>query len=47
MVSAIKKAYSNDNLVIRLFNPTDKTLSGNLKIFPGILIFDFISWAPF
>jgi len=36
MVSAIKKAYSNDNLIIRLFNPTGKTVKGNLKIFPGI-----------
>ena len=36
MVSAIKKAYQEDAIIIRLFNPTEKYLKGSLEIFPGI-----------
>jgi alpha-mannosidase len=36
MVSAIKKAYTDHDLVIRLFNPTRVTLKGQVEIFPGI-----------
>ena len=36
MVSAIKKAYSNDNIIIRLFNPTSKYIKGSIEIYPGI-----------
>jgi len=36
MVSAIKKAYSDNNIIIRLFNPTNKSLKGTLEIFCGI-----------
>lgn len=36
IVSAIKKAYSNNDVIIRLVNPTDKLLKGNLEILIGI-----------
>jgi len=36
MVSAIKKAYKDNDLVIRLFNPTRVYLDGQVGIFPGI-----------
>ena len=36
MVSAIKKAYSENNMIIRLFNPTNKSLKGSLEILHGI-----------
>ncbi|MFC1895705.1 alpha-mannosidase [Thermodesulfobacteriota bacterium] len=36
MVSAIKKAYSDDNVILRLFNPTRRSMKGNLEIFSGI-----------
>ncbi len=36
MVSAIKKAYGDENLIIRLFNTTARTLVGTLEILPGI-----------
>ena len=36
LVSAIKKAYSEDNIIIRLFNTTAKPLEGILEILPGI-----------
>ncbi len=36
MVSAVKKAYGNDDLIIRLFNTTARSLQGSLAILPGI-----------
>jgi alpha-mannosidase len=36
MVSAVKKAYSDDHLIVRLFNPTPRTLQGRLQIVTGI-----------
>ncbi|MDY6935472.1 MAG: glycoside hydrolase family 38 C-terminal domain-containing protein [Spirochaetota bacterium] len=36
MVSAIKKSYSEDNFIIRLFNPTNKLMKGSLALYPGI-----------
>jgi mannosylglycerate hydrolase len=36
MVSAIKKSYSGDEVIIRLFNPTGKFLRGSLEILHGI-----------
>jgi alpha-mannosidase len=36
MVSAIKKSYNDDEVIIRLFNPTGKLLRGSLDILPGI-----------
>jgi len=36
MVSAIKKAYGEENLIIRLFNTTARSLVGTLEILPGI-----------
>ncbi len=36
MVSAIKKAYTDNDLIIRLFNPTGKRLKGSVGILPGI-----------
>ncbi len=36
MVSAVKKAYGNDDLIIRLFNTTPRSVSGSLEILPGI-----------
>ncbi|MDY6853605.1 MAG: glycoside hydrolase family 38 C-terminal domain-containing protein [Thermodesulfobacteriota bacterium] len=35
-VSAIKKAYSDNDLIIRLFNPSGKNIKGSLEVFPGI-----------
>jgi mannosylglycerate hydrolase len=35
-VSAIKKAYSDNDLIIRFFNPTGKYIKGSLDILPGI-----------
>jgi len=36
LVSAIKKAYSEDNIIIRLFNTTARSVEGILEILPGI-----------
>jgi mannosylglycerate hydrolase len=36
MVSAVKKAYSDNDLIIRLFNPTGKFLKGRVGILHGI-----------
>ena len=36
MVSAIKKAYTEDHLIVRLFNPTARALQGRLQILTGI-----------
>jgi mannosylglycerate hydrolase len=36
MVSAIKKAYTEDHLIVRLFNPTARSLQGRLEILTGI-----------
>jgi len=36
MVSAIKKAYTDNNIIIRLFNPTKKSLKGTMEILHGI-----------
>jgi alpha-mannosidase len=36
MVSAIKKAYTEDHLIVRLFNPTARSLQGRLEILGGI-----------
>jgi len=36
MVSAIKKAYTEDLLIVRLFNPTARSLQGRLEILTGI-----------
>jgi mannosylglycerate hydrolase len=36
MVSAIKKSYSDEEVIIRLFNPTGKSLRGSLDFMPGI-----------
>jgi alpha-mannosidase len=36
MVSAVKKAYNDNDLIIRLFNPTGKFLKGRVGIFHGI-----------
>jgi alpha-mannosidase len=36
MVSAIKKAYTQDHLILRLFNPTARALQGRLQIVTGI-----------
>ncbi len=36
MVAAIKKAYIDDNVIIRLFNPTKRRLKGTLSIWCGI-----------
>ena len=36
MVSAIKKAYTEDLLIVRLFNPTARSLKGRLEILTGI-----------
>jgi alpha-mannosidase len=36
MVSAVKKAYTEDHLILRLFNPTARSLQGRLAIWTGI-----------
>jgi len=36
MVSAVKKAYTEDHLIIRLFNPTARSLRGRLESLTGI-----------
>jgi len=36
MVSAIKKAYNDNDLIVRLFNPTGKLLKGRVGILHGI-----------
>jgi len=36
IVSAVKKAYSNNDAIIRLVNPTSKSLKGRLEILIGI-----------
>ncbi|MBL7100714.1 MAG: hypothetical protein ISS23_02040 [Nanoarchaeota archaeon] len=36
IVSAVKKAYNRNDLIIRLFNPTEKKVKGSLKIYPEV-----------
>lgn len=36
MISAIKKAYTEDHIIIRLFNPTSRSLQGRLEVLTGI-----------
>jgi mannosylglycerate hydrolase len=36
MASAIKKAYEGDDVIVRLFNTTSRSVKGSLEILPGI-----------
>jgi mannosylglycerate hydrolase len=36
LVSAVKKAYTEDHMIVRLFNPTARSLRGRLEILTGI-----------
>ena len=33
---AVFRSYSEDNFIIRLFNPTNKLMKGSLALYPGI-----------